>query len=164
MRVGEIRECVSTHGHIDDEVAFVKTVFETSVCPECGCEINSNNRFQVAFGSICKSSLLKDYHYAGLNIKCPQCGCEFKRYICMKCEYRNIDDIIGVPSTIIAIISFFIALLCWLVLSKRSDINESAYHIFNACAIIFALLCVIGIIGIIICAIWDHIQNKKYKI
>jgi hypothetical protein len=163
MKIGEIRECISRHGHIDDEVAFVKTVFETSVCPECGCEINSNNRFQVAFGSICKSSLLKDYHYAGLNIECPRCGCEFKRYICMKCEYRDIDDIIGVPSVIIAIVSFFIALFCW-TLSKRSDINESAYNILNSFAIISAISLIFGIIGIIICVIWDHIQNKKHQI
>jgi hypothetical protein len=163
MKVGEIRECISTHGHIDDEVAFVKTVFEASVCPECGCEINSNNRFQVAFGSICKSSLLKDYHYAGLNIECPRCGCEFKRYICMKCEYHDIDDIIGVPSGIIAIVSFFIALFCW-TLSKRSDINESAYNILNSFAIISAISLILGIIGIIVCVIWDHIRSKKYEI
>jgi len=164
MKVGEIRECISTHGHIDDEVAFVKTVFETSVCPECGCEINSNNRFQVMPGSICKSSLLKDYHYAGLNIKCPQCGCEFKRYICMKCEYRDIDDIIGVPSVLIVIVSFFIALCCWTLLSKRSDITESAYNILNSCAIISTIVCILGIIGIITCAIWAHIQDRKHEI
>lgn len=164
MKVGEIRECISTHGHIDDEVAFVKTVFETSVCPECGCEINSNDRFQVECGSIYKHSLLKDYHYAGLNIKCPQCGCEFKRYICMKCEYRDIGDIIGFPSVIVAIVSFFIALFFWMLLSKASDVTESTSIILNSCAIISTISFILGIIGIIICAIWDHIQNKKYEI